>query len=190
MINNIRIASILAWSLAGLLRAGAGLLVVDADTSYIQVAVSSTADSFAGVLEKYDAAIEAAPSDRLPSKAEVKFDFKDLKTGNVKRDKAMLEWMGYTNHPGAAFRLTDWKQDGTNTVASGEFTLHGVTHTMAIPVRVEHEGDNWSITGRTEINHLDYGLPKIRKLAVLTVDPRLKVRFELHLKAATEPPKK
>jgi polyisoprenoid-binding protein YceI len=165
-------------------------LVIDPATSRIEVAVSATIDSFVGVLEKYECSVEVQPSNPLPTKADVKFDFKDFKTGNVKRDAAMLDWMTYTNNPGATFCLTGWKKDGDRDLAVGEFTLHGVKKTIEMPVQVKAENGQWTITGSADINHVDYGLKKIRKFALLTVDPKLKISFVLHLKPAVEPSKK
>jgi len=184
MMKRIQFLPALAFALLSTLTVQAESLVVDPSTSKIEVAVSATMDSFVGTLEKFEAVVEVLPAEPLPAKATVKFDFKDLKTGNVKRDQAMLDWMTYTSNPKAQFQLTSWKQDGTNTVAVGEFTLHGVKKTISLPVQVSREGEQWIISGTAEINHLDFGLTKIRKMAILTVNPLLKIKFILHLKPA------
>lgn len=169
--------------LAGLttvgLNASAASLQIDRQQSKIEVAVSSTIDSFMGHLEKYQASVECAPTEALPPRAEVSFNFADLKTGNTDRDAAMLKWLQYDAHPGAAFHLTGWSQSGTTNIATGQLTIHGVTIAVQMPTVVTHNGTTWDISGQTTFDYRDFKLSKIRKLVVLTVDPQLTVKFHL-----------
>lgn len=159
--------------------AQAGQLSLDSKQSKIEVSVSATIDSFVGQLEKYQADIDCASNTNLPDKASVSFDFKDLKTGNPKRDKEMLNWLDYSKEPACTFTLTDWKTAGTTNLADGTITIHGVKKEIEMPVTVGHTGTNCEITGSADLNYRDFNLPIIRKMLLLTVDPHLHVAFHL-----------
>lgn len=159
--------------------ATASPLEIDSHQSKIAVSVSATAHSFAGQLQKYDARIECDAQAALPTKADVSFNFADLKTGNTSRDEAMLKWLEYTNSPTASFHLTGWKQNGATNIALGELTLHGVSKEIQMPAVIKHDGDAWDISGEAEFDHRDFKLSRIRKALILTVDPHLKVTFHL-----------
>jgi polyisoprenoid-binding protein YceI len=157
----------------------AGLLEIDTQQSKFEVTVNATLHSFVCHLDRYDAAIDCHSDVTLPAKADFSFDFADLKTGNTNRDAAMLGWLGYDATPKASFHLTGWQQTGTNTVALGEIVMHGVHRTVQIPVTVKNDGETWEISGRFNLDHRDFDLPKIRKALLLTVNPSLKVKFHL-----------
>lgn len=159
--------------------AHAELLSVDSQQSKIEVAVSATVDSFVGQLEKYQADIDCASNTNLPDKAAVTFDFKDLKTGNPKRDTEMLKWLDYSTKPSCRFTLTDWKTVGATNFAEGTITIHGVKKTIEMPVTVGQTGTHLTIAGSADLNYRDFDLPIIRKMLVLTVDPHLHVSFHL-----------
>ncbi len=158
---------------------GAAALEVDRPHSQIEVAVSSTVDSFVGKLERYQVRVEWDPTTALPAQADVSFDFADLKTGNPARDAAMLKWLDYTTNRIATFHLTGWQQAGATNVALGRLTMHGVSAGVQLPTVVQPHGQTWEISGTARFDYRDFKLPKIRKLLVLTVDPQLQVSFHL-----------
>jgi hypothetical protein len=47
------------------------------------------------------------------------------------------------------------------------------------PVSFLIEGPLYAIDGEVMLDYRDFGLPIIRKFLILTVDPRLRVRFHL-----------
>ena len=157
----------------------ASLLQIDQNQSKIQVAVRSTAGAFTAKLEKYEAAIECDSAKPLPTKADVSFDFKDLKTGVKGRDAHMLEWLHYPHPPDASFHLKSWKQDGADTWALGELTIHGNTREIRMLVSVTRRGETYDIEGTLGLDYRDFGLPKIRSAVVFSVDPHLKIIFHL-----------
>ncbi len=55
--------------------------------------------------------------------------------------------------------------------------LHGIEHAISFPVTLLVAGPVYAIDGEAEIDYRDFGLPQIRKFWVLTVAPRLVVRF-------------
>jgi polyisoprenoid-binding protein YceI len=154
-------------------------LEIDPQQSKIEVAVSCTMDSFVGHLEKFRTTIECNASEPLPAKAEVHFDFGDLKTGDKDRDLAMLKWLGYETNPTASFRLTTWTQTGSTNIAQGQLIIHGVTAVVQIPVAITRDQNAWDISGQAVVDCRDFKLPKIRKALVLSVNPKLKVKFRL-----------
>lgn len=171
---------LLAAGLAGAaIATSAAPLVIDPQQSKIEVAVSCTIDSFAAHLEKYDAAIDCDPAAALPARADVSFNFAALKTGSPDRDAAMLKWLEYDSHPTASFHLARWTKAGTTNIASGQLTIHGISVAVQLPVVVTQDGTGWDISGQTTFDYRDFRLPKIRKALLLTVDPKLTVKFHL-----------
>ncbi len=164
--------------------ARAGRLEIDPQQSRIEVAVSCTIDSFTAHLEKYQAVVDCDPAVALPARADVSFNFADLKTGNPDRDRAMLKWLEYDTNQMAAFHLTGWSQAGTTNLALGGLTLHGVTRAVQMPVTVRQDAAGWEVSGRAVVDYRDFKLPKIRKALLLTVDPALTVTFHLAGKIA------
>ena len=157
----------------------AALLQIDPGQSGIEVAVKSTAASFIARLEKYQAVIEFQSTQELPSKADLSFDFKDLKTGVQGRDSHMLHWLEYSKNPTASFHLKTWHVENGQAYAVGELTIHAVQREIRLPVVVKHQGETYDIQGSTELDHRDFGLPKIRQALLFTVDPHLKIKFHL-----------
>jgi polyisoprenoid-binding protein YceI len=165
--------------------ASAAPLEINPQQSKVEVAVSCTIDSFVGHLEKYQAIVDCDPTVALPVKADVSFNFADLKTGNKDRDAAMLKWLEYDTNQTAAFHLTGWHQAGITNIALGQLMIHGVTMPVQMPVVVKHADTAWDISGETIVNYSDFKLPKIRKALLLTVDSKLKVMFHLMGKIVT-----
>jgi polyisoprenoid-binding protein YceI len=155
------------------------LVEVDADASRIGIAVRLSMGSFQGVLEKYDTRIQIAPGDQSISTAELDFDFADLKTGNKRRDKDMLKWMDYENHPKGSFRLEELADQGEQLEARGTLTIHGVSQSIAFPVTLAFEGKRVAAEGSAKLNFLDFDLKPIRKMLFITVKPELSIDFHL-----------
>jgi polyisoprenoid-binding protein YceI len=164
--------------------AGAAQLEINPEQSKIEVAVSSTVDSFVGHLAKYNAAIECVPSTVLPTGADLSFDFADLKTGNTDRDAAMLKWLQYDSNRTATFHLTGWNRAGTTNLAVGNLAIHGVSKEVQMPVVVSLTDTAWDISGETMIDYTNFKLPKIRKALFLTVNTKLEIKFHLKGKLA------
>lgn len=169
------------WSAAG------APLQIDYAQSRIEVAVRSTSGSFKGKLQHFEAAIDCEPQARLPSKATVNFDFKDLKTGINGRDNHMHKWLQYSKTPTGSFRLQSWEKEGGESIAVGELTLHGITRQIRSPVTVKREEARYAIDGVVGLDYRDFGLPIIRTAALFTVNPHLKIVF--HLSGKLENPK-
>jgi len=169
----------LAGVVALAIQADAAPLEINPRQTRIEVAVSCTIDSFVARLEKFQTQVDCDPAVALPTKAEVTFDFADLKTGNPDRDAAMLAWLEYSGNRTASFQLTAWKQTGTTNLALGRLTMHGVTQEVQMPVTVRRDGAAWDISGGATLDYRDFKLPKIRKALILTVNPNVKITFHL-----------
>jgi polyisoprenoid-binding protein YceI len=155
------------------------LVDIDPDVSRIEIAVRLSMGSFKGVLEKYDARIQIAAGDQSTRSAELDFDFADLKTGNKRRDKDMLKWMDYENHPKGSFRLEELAAQGEQLEARGTVTIHGVSKSIAFPVTIAVEGEHVTAEGSAKLNFLDFDLKPIRKMLFITVKPEMIIDFHL-----------
>lgn len=175
-----RFAALLAAALllGPTLRADAALRV-DPTQSHIDVVVAATVDSFTGHLNAYDPQIILGPGGEVKS-ARFSFHFRDLVTGKEKRDRAMHRWQQTDSHPDGLFVLTSVASapDGART-AFGRLTLHGTTRDIQFPIAISRDQACYAIDGDATIDTREFGLPVIRMMGVLKVDPRIHVRFHL-----------
>ena len=158
---------------------GAAEFRVDKARSKVTVGVKATGDDFTALLEDYRADILVDDTTHQPTNAVFSWDFKDLKTGKDKRDKAMLEWMEAPRLSRATFTFQGFERKGETNYALGVMELHGIKKSMSFPVVVEREGEQMSIRGRAKLDHQDYGLKIIRMLLLFKVDPNVEIGFEL-----------
>jgi polyisoprenoid-binding protein YceI len=61
---------------------------------------------------------------------------------------------------------------------TGDFTLHGVTRTLTVPVQVERT-DRLLITGRVEVRQTDHGIKPLSVGGVVNVKNQLEVEWSL-----------
>jgi polyisoprenoid-binding protein YceI len=155
------------------------LVDIDADASRIEIAVRLSMGSFRGVLEKYDARIQIAAGDKSINTAALDFDFADLKTGNKRRDKDMLKWMDYENHPTGNFRLEELAAQGEQLEARGTVTIRGVSKPIEFPVTISFEGERVTAEGSAKLDFLDFDLKPIRKMLFITVKQEVIIDFHL-----------
>jgi polyisoprenoid-binding protein YceI len=154
-------------------------LAIDAGQSRVEIAVRATADSFVGRLSSYEPMVTVRENGALGS-ARFAFHFRDVVTGKNGRDKAMHEWQHTDRFPDGLFVLTSLEPaKGAASTATGRLTFHGVTRDIQFPVTVARDGPSYAIDGDAAIDTREFGLPKIRMLALLTVDPVVHVRFHL-----------
>lgn len=161
-------------------------LAVDAAHSRVEVVVKATVDSFVGKLDAYDAAILIDPALGEVVGARFSFHFADVKTGKADRDAAMHEWQGTQAHPDGEFTLAAIERDpaGSGRRARGTLVLHGRSKEIVFPVSITRAGGDYALDGDAALDTRDYGLPVVRKLMVLKVDPEVHVRFHLQGKLA------
>lgn len=159
--------------------ASAGELHVDKSASKIQVMVRATGDDFVAGLDAYEARIGMSEQTGQPESARVEWNFTDLKTGNAKRDKAMLKWLECDRFARASFTLTDWRAEEGRNLAVGRLVMHGSTNQVTMPVTVERHDDRVSLRGSADFDHRDWGLDVYTMLLFLKVDPHLHVDFDV-----------
>ncbi len=153
-------------------------IAFDLKRSRIEVHVKATGHDFSGVLNNYKAV--ATIDDQLnPTSGKLDWDFCDLKTGNDKRDRKMIEWIS-PNLTKASFTFSKWRilEDG-RTLVEGEMNIHGVKKKVRFPVTLRRTGLEISVTGSAVVDHTDFQLPIISFLAFLKVDPRITVTFTM-----------
>lgn len=169
--------------LCGVLSAGsfaqASTLEVDKDRSRIQVDAKATGHTFTGTLEKYKASVTGDAASLKPEGFDLSWSFSDLKTDDEKRDTEMIKWLG-GKAPKGGFKFTkSWTEKSGTTMGMGTLTIHGVSKTVSFPYTATQAGGWVTINGKVAMDYKDFGLPIIRSMAVMTVDPKLSVRFHI-----------
>ncbi len=159
--------------------AQAETLEIDKTRSRIQVDAKATGHSFTGTLEDYTASASGDGSTNDPTAFSLSWDFNDLKTADEKRDAEMIKWLG-GGKPKGSFKFTKtWTDEKGQRHIMGTLTVNSVSKTIAIPYTVRREGDIVTIDGRAGFDYQNFSLPLIRAMAVMTVDPKLAVRFHV-----------
>lgn len=155
-------------------------LRLDPAHSRVDIEVKATVDSFVGRLDRYEAEVSIDSATGAVSGARFAFHFKDIHTGREDRDEQMHLWQDTAHHPDGVFVLSKLERETAgNLVATGELTLHGVRRELTFPVTVARDGALYAIDGDAAFDTRLFGLPVIKKLLVLKVDPRVHVRFHL-----------
>lgn len=170
------------WFLVGCSALGARAaeqpLVVDYEHSRIEVVVRATLDSFIAQLKAYEPVIWV--EDGNVARVRLQFHFQDLVTGKDGRDRAMHKWQQTEQYPDGSFELLSLRKSaGGAAVAKGKLTLHGVSREVEFPIHINRDGSRYAIDGDASIDTHEFGLPAIRLLGVLKVDPVVHVRFHL-----------
>ena len=157
------------------------LVNIDAAQSRMDVVVRASVDSFTAHLKRFEPIVKVNDEGRIVG-ARVTFQFRDLATGKEKRDREMHVWQQTDTFPDGAFELSTLdpaKAPAGGWMAAGRLTFHDVTRDLRFPVTVQREGNMYSIDGDASIDTRGFGLPVIRMLAVLKVDPLVHVKFHL-----------
>jgi polyisoprenoid-binding protein YceI len=166
--------------ISALLQANAADLTLDARNSWVKFDATATGHSFDGSLKKFDAEVSGDLSSLTPSSANLEWDFKDLDTDEPKRDAEMLKWLDHGKSPKGSFRMSkSWTDAAGKTWVQGTLRIHSISKLVAFPIETSKNGDHVKIDGLVWIDYRDFGLPIVRNMAVMTVDPKLKIRFHL-----------
>mgnify|MGYP001454578624 CR=1 FL=1 len=160
-------------------------LVVDPASVKIEVTVKATMHGFTGKLDTATVTLDGDAAAGTVATATVRFAWADLKTGDTARDKEMLAW-ATAQSPEGVFTLAKLTPAPTadTFTATGALALNGQTRDLSFPVKIAKTATGWTITGETQIDHRNWGLPKIRKFGLLTVDPIVTITFALATKPA------
>jgi polyisoprenoid-binding protein YceI len=154
-------------------------LSVDQDRSRIQVDAKATGHAFTGTLNQYTATVSGDNTTLAPASFELKWSFTDLKTADAKRDIEMIKWLGGGKPQGSFKFVKSWTDKKGVTNAQGTLTINGVSKTVHFPYTAK-KADGWvTIDGNVSLDYQNFSLPIIRSMAVMTVDPKLTVRFHV-----------
>jgi polyisoprenoid-binding protein YceI len=92
----------------------------------------------------------------------------------------MLKWLEHGKSPKGEFRMSKtWQDAEGKTQAQGVLKIHNVSKTLTFPVSAKRDGKRVSIDGSVWLDYQDFSLPLIRAMVVMTVDPKLNVKFHL-----------
>jgi polyisoprenoid-binding protein YceI len=163
----------------GAAAARAGTLDIDKTRSRIQVDAKATGHAFTGQLQNYTITAAGDRTTGKPSTLDLSWDFNDLKTGDEKRDKEMVKWLGGAKPQGTFSFQKSWEETTTGGKAQGKLSIHGISKQVAFPYTVKTEGEWVTVDGKVTIDYQAFGLPIVRAMAVMTVDPKLVIRFHL-----------
>jgi polyisoprenoid-binding protein YceI len=159
--------------------AHAATLEVDKDRSRIHVDAKATGHKFTGTLKDYTASVSGDAASLKPEGFELKWNFKDLDSDDAKRDAEMIKWLG-GGDPKGSFKFTkSWTGKDGAQYGSGTLTIHGVSKEVNFPYTATKEGEWVTIKGQVSLDYQNFSLPVIRSMMVMTVDPKLVVRFHV-----------
>lgn len=179
VIMKYRTIATLCGLLASLTLTHAATLEVDKGRSRIQVDAKATGHNFTGTLKDFSASVSGDPASLQPSGFMLEWKFNDLDTDDAKRDKEMIKWLGGGNPKGSFKFIKSWTgKDGTPQ-AMGVLTINGVSKNVSFPYTAKKDGDWVTVDGKVAMDYQNFSLPIIRAMAVMTVDPKLVVRFHV-----------
>jgi polyisoprenoid-binding protein YceI len=125
--------------------------------------------------------------------AEITADLSTLKSDDDRRDSQLQRQALETDqYPTATFSLTEpielpaaaAQGEAVNVTATGDFTLHGVTKSVQIPLQARLETDRVVLIGSLDITFADYQIEKPNSFMVLSVDDHGILELQLLLTEA------
>ena len=115
-------------------------------------------------------------------------DLTSLQSDDDRRDGQLRrQGIQTAQFPNATFKLTSPIDFGSippdgqsvSVTATGDFTLHGVTKSVQIPLEAKRSGDVIVVTGSLPILFSDYGVTRPNSFAVLSIDDHGTMEFQL-----------
>lgn len=159
--------------------AQAATLEVDKGRSRIQVDAAATGHKFSGTLKDYQASVSGDATSLDPAGFELSWTFNDLDTADAKRDAEMLKWLGGGKPKGSFKLVKSWTDKSGTRQGMGDLTINGVSKQVSFPFTATKAGDWVTIDGKVSMDYQKFKMPIIRSMAVMTVDPKLVVRFHV-----------
>ncbi len=163
------------------LRANEGPVVVDQSHSHIVMEVKTDFTGFNAELTDYHIDVLADAQTGKITSAQVSFPFSAVKTGDLRRDRDMLQWENNDQFPQVVCTLTKLEPRGdAKFTAQGEVLFHGVKRALSFPATVIiNPNQTYVVDGEAIIDTRDFGLPKVRKYLIIIVNPEVHVFFHL-----------
>lgn len=168
--------AVLFGTLLGSHVGSAASLEVDKGKSKIQVAAKATGHEFTGTLTDYTITASGDEATLKPTALDLSWSFKNLDTADAGRDAEMVKWLGGGAPKGSYKFVKVWSKNGVD-YAEGTLTINGVAKTVHIPITVKKDGAVVTTIGKLVIDYKDFGLPLVRAMLVMTVDPQLTISF-------------
>ena len=118
-------------------------------------------------------------SGTIVTAAEITADLTQLKSDDDRRDGQLRrQGIQTSQFPNATFTLTkpidlgSIPADGTSVsvTATGDFTLHGVTKSVEIPLQAKLSGSTIVVTGSLPIAFADYGIEPPNSFVVVSIE--------------------
>ena len=120
--------------------------------------------------------------------ATIEADLTTLESDDHRRDGQLRQRGIQTNQfPTATFKLTSPIELGSvptdgqevSVTANGQFTLHGVTKDVQIPLKAKLSGDVIAVTGSLPITFADYGVEAPSSFVVVSIDDHGTMELQL-----------
>ena len=122
---------------------------------------------------------------------------KSVNTGVADRDKDLrsANFFDVEKYPTITFQTKSATKEGGNTVLAGDFTMHGVTKSLSLPVQVKGPiKDPWGnmrigLEGNTKISRKDFGLTYNKALETGGLVVGDEVEIQINAEAVKSVPK-
>lgn len=163
-------------------------LELDRQKSSLEYEVAATLGSFKAEIEDYELQLMADPAaPQLITRAQLRFLFGELRTGDEKRDRHMQDWQQTYKFPEVGYVVTGLEtlnEASRRFMVRGRLTFHGSERDLDFPVTIKtDDGGRYVIEGEAGIDTRDFGLPVIRRYKLLKVNPVVMVRFRIEAQA-------
>ena len=137
--------------------------VVPGAASRIGFSGEHAGNTFKGIFEKWEAVIAFDPADLAGSKAVATIALASAKTGDPTYDKTMptVDWFDTARGPTAVFESTAFRaKGGDDYEADGTLTIRGLKVPVTLGFTFKATGDTATLTGKTQLKRLDFGIGK------------------------------
>ncbi|GLQ47729.1 polyisoprenoid-binding protein [Dyella lipolytica] len=115
---------------------------------------------FDGHFDKWTAAISYDQAKLASSKFDVSVDLASAKTGDSDRDSALPgpDFFNVAKYPQAHFVTTAFHQQGSQVIADGMLTLHGVTKPVSLNITFKPQSSGATLDVSGTVKRLDFGV--------------------------------
>jgi polyisoprenoid-binding protein YceI len=115
---------------------------------------------FNGHFGQWTAAISYDAANLASSKFDVEVALASAKTGDKDRDGALpgSDFFNVAKFPKAHFVSTGFHQNGSQVIADGNLTLHGVTKPVSLNVTFKPQGKGATLDVSGTVKRLDFGV--------------------------------
>lgn len=180
------LAAVAILAATSLLAAPQQFTIAKDGKSYAGFTIDDTIEKVDGSTPKISGSIGLVPENLPASTVVMSVDLASLDTGNGLRDSDMRDTLDVSKFPTAVFKST--VVSGPATIAvnqpvdlriGGDFTLHGVTHRISVPVHLLLTSPTrLQATARFTIRMTDYDITVPDKL-IVSVANEVVVRFDV-----------